>query len=153
MDVCTIIAKNYLAQARLLARSFREHHPDVPFYVLVIDEVDGWLDGAQEPFELVTIGQLGIERFQDMAVMYDVLELSTAVKPWLLKWLLDRSGGGAVVYLDPDMRLYGPLDEMFDAVLDHGLVLSPHNLEPMPRDGKKPSEQDILIAGVYNLGF
>jgi glycosyltransferase involved in cell wall biosynthesis len=153
MDVCTIIAKNYLAQARVLARSFAEHHPDVRFHVLVIDETDGWIDAAAEPFELVTIGQLGIERFQDMAVMYDVLELSTAVKPWLLKWLLDRSADSAVVYLDPDMRLYGPLDEMFAAVAEHGLVLSPHNLEPMPRDGKKPSEQDILIAGVYNLGF
>jgi glycosyltransferase involved in cell wall biosynthesis/SAM-dependent methyltransferase len=153
MDVCTIIAKNYLAQARVLARSFAEHHPGVRFHVLVIDETEGWIDAAAEPFELVTIEQLGIERFQDMAVMYDVLELSTAVKPWLLKWLLDRSSDSAVVYLDPDMRLYGPLDDMFAAVAEHGLVLSPHNLEPMPRDGKKPSEQDILIAGVYNLGF
>ena len=32
-------------------------------------------------------------------------------------------------------------------------MLSPHNLEPMPRDGRRPTEQDILIAGVYNLGF
>src|SRR3954466_7281372 len=115
MDVCTIIAKNYLAQARVLGRSFAEHHPGVRFHVLVIDETEGWIDAAAEPFELVTIEQLGIERFQDMAVMYDVLELSPAVKPWLLKWLLDRSSDSAVVYLDPDMRLYGPLDDMFAA--------------------------------------
>ena len=42
---------------------------------------------------------------------------------------------------------------MFEAVRRHGLVLSPHNLGSMPRDGRKPNEQDILIAGVYNLGF
>ena len=42
---------------------------------------------------------------------------------------------------------------MFQAVRDHGLVLNPHNTEPMPRDGRKPNEQDILIAGAYNLGF
>ncbi|MEA2220495.1 MAG: hypothetical protein QOJ35_3121, partial [Solirubrobacteraceae bacterium] len=48
---------------------------------------------------------------------------------------------------------YARLDEMFEAVHEHGLVLSPHSLDPMPRDGKRPNEQDILIAGAYNLGF
>ena len=38
-------------------------------------------------------------------------------------------------------------------VRDHGLVLNPHFTDPMPRDGRKPNEQDILIAGAYNLGF
>jgi hypothetical protein len=57
------------------------------------------------------------------------------------------------VYLDPDMRLYAPLDELLAQVHDHKLVLSPHALDPMPRDGKRPNEQDILIAGAYNLGF
>src|SRR3954462_3830902 len=116
MDVCTIIAKNYLAPARVLARSFTRQHPDVRFHVLIIDEIEGFVDHAQEPFEVVTIDQLGIERFADMAVMYNVLELSTAVKPWLLRYLLAQSADGAVVYLDPDMRLYAPLDEMFAAV-------------------------------------
>jgi hypothetical protein len=32
-------------------------------------------------------------------------------------------------------------------------VLNPHFTDPMPRDGRKPNEQDILIAGAYNLGF
>ena len=88
-----------------------------------------------------------------MAAMYSVLELSTAVKPWLLRWMLANSAHGGAVYLDPDMRLYAPLTEMFDAVRDHGLVLNPHFTDPMPRDGRKPNEQDILIAGAYNLGF
>ena len=70
-----------------------------------------------------------------------------------LRWLLARSPDRMAVYLDPDMRLYAPLDEMFAAVREHGLVLSPHSLDPMPRDGKRPNEQDILIAGAYNLGF
>ena len=37
MDVCTIIAKNDLAYARVLGRSLREHEPDVRFKVLIID--------------------------------------------------------------------------------------------------------------------
>lgn len=153
MDVCTIIAKNYVAHARVLARSLAEHHPESRFFVLVIDEIEGFLTPAEEPFTLVAPGELDIEGFEQMAVLYDVVELSTAVKPWLLRWVLAHSPDGAAVYLDPDMRLYARLDEMFTAVHEHGLVLSPHNIDPMPRDGKRPNEQDILIAGAYNLGF
>src|ERR671935_35916 len=36
--VCTIIAKNYLAHARVLARSFRQHNPDVRVFVLVVED-------------------------------------------------------------------------------------------------------------------
>jgi glycosyltransferase involved in cell wall biosynthesis/SAM-dependent methyltransferase len=153
VDVCTIIAKNYLGHARVLARSLAEHEPEVGFKVLIIDDIDGYVDPAAEPFEVVTPAQLDIDGFDRMAVIYNVLELSTAVKPWLLRWMLANDPEGGAVYLDPDMRAYARLTEMFQAVRDHGLVLNPHNTEAMPRDGHKPNEQDILIAGVYNLGF
>jgi glycosyltransferase involved in cell wall biosynthesis/SAM-dependent methyltransferase len=153
VDVCTIIAKNYLGHARVLARSLAEHEPDVGFKVLIIDDLEGYVDPDAEPFEVVTPDQLAIDGFARMAVIYNVLELSTAVKPWLLRWMLANDPEGGAVYLDPDMRVYAPLTEMFQAVRDHGLVLNPHNTEAMPRDGHKPNEQDILIAGVYNLGF
>jgi glycosyltransferase involved in cell wall biosynthesis/SAM-dependent methyltransferase len=153
VEVGTVIAKNYVAHARVLARSYAEHHPGHRLQVLVIDDFDGYIEPADEPFDVVTPGELEIAGFERMAVLYDVLELSTAVKPWLLRWLLARSDDDVAVYLDPDMRLYAPLDEMFAAVREHGLVLSPHNVDPMPRDGKHPNEQDILVAGAYNLGF
>ncbi len=43
-----------------------------------------------------------------MALRYSVLELSTAVKPWLLRHLLAATGG-PVTYLDPDIKIYGSL--------------------------------------------
>src|SRR5262249_26790478 len=92
MDICTIIAKNYLAHARALARSFRERHPDRGCWPLVIDDVDGYIAPAAEPFELLSCADLGIEEFERMAASYDVLELSTAVKPWLLRHLLHACG-------------------------------------------------------------
>jgi glycosyltransferase involved in cell wall biosynthesis/SAM-dependent methyltransferase len=153
VDVCTIIAKNYLAHARVLAASFAEHHPEGRFHVLIIDDLEGYIVPEDEPFTVVRPAELGIDGFEQMAVLYNVLELSTSVKPWLMRWLLARSPDRIAVYLDPDMRLYAPLDEMFAAVSRHGLVLSPHSTDPMPRDGKRPNEQDILTAGAYNLGF
>jgi glycosyltransferase involved in cell wall biosynthesis/SAM-dependent methyltransferase len=153
MNICTIIAKNYVAHARVLAESFLEHHPEGTCYVLVIDEVQGYIDASSEPFELVTPAQLDIDDYEHMAAIYDVLELSTAVKPWLLRHLLEERGLERVAYLDPDIRIYDRLDEIDGLTREHGLALIPHITSPLPRDGKRPSEADILISGTYNLGF
>lgn len=153
MNICTIVAKNYIAYARVLARSFARHHPDGRCWVLVIDDHEGWIDPAAEPFELVTIPQLEIESFDRMAALYSVLELSTAVKPWLLRHLMDEQGAERLVYLDPDIEVHDSLQQVDDLLGEYEVVVTPHLTEPMPRDGKRPAETDILIAGSYNLGF
>ncbi len=153
MNICTIIAKNYVAHARVLAESFKEHHPEGNCYVLVIDEVDGYIDAASEPFELVNPAEIGIDEYEHMAAIYDVLEFSTAVKPWLLAYLLEERGLESIAYFDPDIRIYDRLDEIEELTREHELVLIPHITDPLPRDGKKPTEADILISGTYNLGF
>jgi glycosyltransferase involved in cell wall biosynthesis/SAM-dependent methyltransferase len=152
MDICTIIAKNYVAQARVLARSFAEHNPGGSCHVLLIDDFEGYIDPAEEPFEILTPAQIGCEEFDDMAVLYTVLELSTAVKPWLLAHLL-REGRSAITYLDPDIRIFGSLQRLDDLAREHTVVLTPHNTTPVPDDGERPSQVDILLAGVYNLGY
>ena len=44
----TICAKNFLAYARTLHASVREHHPDARFYVALCDRIDGMIDPAAE---------------------------------------------------------------------------------------------------------
>lgn len=153
MNICTIIAKNYLAHARVLAESFKEHHPDEECYVLIVDNYEGYVEPGSEPFEIVSPSALGIEDYEHMAAMYDVTELSTAVKPWFLEHLLNGRGLERVAYFDPDIRVYDRLDQVDHLTREHELVLIPHVTSPIPRDGEKPSEADILIAGTYNLGF
>ena len=152
VDVCTIIAKNYLAHARVLARSFARHHPDGRFWTLIIDDFDGYVDPANEPFEVLTPAEIGCEPFIHMAMRYSVLELSTAVKPWLLRHLMGETGR-PVTYLDPDIKIYGSLKPLDDLAAAHGVVLIPHNNEPIPPDDRMPSQVDIMIAGIYNLGY
>lgn len=154
MNLCTIIAKNYVAQARVLARSFHEHHPGGRCFVLVVDDPDGYIDPAREPFSLLTPADLELDRetFRSMATIYDVLELSTAVKPSLLAALIERLSE-PVLYLDPDIQIFGSLEEAHGLAAEHRLVLTPHLTEPMPRDGASPSEVQILASGAYNLGF
>lgn len=154
MNVCTIIARNYLAHARVLGRSFLEHHPDGRFTVLVTDVDEAFLRGADEDFEVVGPYDIGIpeREFHRMALLYDVMELATAVKPWLLKTLLARDRG-PVVYLDPDIEVFAPLDDISELAREHSIVLTPHTLSPLPHDRMEPGEGTLLRAGMFNLGF
>ena len=153
MNICTIIAKNYVAHARVLAESFKRVDPEGTCHVLVIDDFAGWIDPGQEPFELVGIDEIGLPDAERMAASYDVLELSTAVKPWFLKHLLERPEVDAVAYLDPDIWVADSLREIDELAREHGIVLTPHFTGALPRDGLRPNEEDILVAGTYNLGF
>jgi glycosyltransferase involved in cell wall biosynthesis len=152
LNVCTIIAKNYAAYARVLARSLAETNPGSRLWTLVIDDFDGYLDPENEPFELLTPGEVQCDPFIHMAMRYSVLELSTAVQPWLLRHLM-RKTGGPVTYLDPDIQVYGSLQELDELAERHRVVLIPHNSRPIPQDGRKPSQVDVMIAGIYNLGY
>jgi hypothetical protein len=153
VNICTIIARNYLAQARVLADSFKQVHPDGNCTVLVIDDPAGYIDPDAEQFELLTIHDIGLRDAERMAAFYDVMELSTAVKPWLLRTLLGRDGVDSVSYLDPDIQVFSSLAKIEEEAVRHEIVLTPHFTSPLPRDGLKPSEEDILISGTYNLGF
>ena len=151
--MCTVVARNYLAHARVLAESFLRHHPQGHLSVLVLD-ADENADLADEPFEVLRPDDIGLDgpEFRRMATIYQLLELATAVKPWLLRHALD-DGAAAVVYLDPDVEVFAPLDDLGALAREHGMVLTPHMLEPMTSDDRYPSEIDILDAGVFNLGF
>ncbi len=150
---CTIISKNYLAYARVLCRSFLEHHPRGKFVVLLVDKMDGSFDPAAEPFELIELPALVIPELRRLCFQYSIVELNTAVKPYFLTYLFDQRSAQKVVYLDPDILILKPLAEV-EAVLDRSwAVLTPHITSPMTDDGHKPSELTILQAGTFNLGF
>ena len=154
MNACTIVARNYLAQARVLSDSFLRHHADGSFTTLLLDDLEREVDEAAEPFDVVHVDEIGIEADElfRMAMIYDVLEFATAVKPWFLDTLLE-GGMDHIVYFDPDIEVFAPLDDIAELAREHGIVLTPHVTEPMPRDGLEPSERTILRAGVHNLGF
>ncbi len=156
MRACTIIARNYWAHARVLAQSLRAHNPDARLSVLVVDADAHTVSvGRREPFDVVTPADIGLDRreLHRMATIYDLLELATAVKPWLLRHLVD-SEAAPVVYLDPDIEVFSPLGEAWDLAAKHGIVVIPHAVDPLPRQSDGPSEElHILGSGTFNLGF
>ena len=64
-----------------------------------------------------------------------------------------RPARSAALYLDPDIVVFDALDFIGELAERHGIVLTPHTLEPLPRDYREPSEHGLNVAGVFNLGF
>jgi hypothetical protein len=147
---CTIVTRNFLSYARIVGRSYLQHHPGSRFYVLV---VDGLPDGVEAGggIEVVTPEALDLPYLHELCFKYNVVELSTAVKPSFLAHLLGREE--SIVYLDPDILVMRRFAELWRELDRAPIVLTPHLLKPIPMDGLRPNEQDMLISGAYNLGF
>ncbi|MEW2500054.1 FkbM family methyltransferase [Amycolatopsis sp. NPDC047767] len=149
VTACTIVARNYLPAARVLARSYLAQHPENDFVIAVIDGHEDERDG----YRVVGQDAFGIDRddYLRMATAYSVTELATSVKPYLLREL--RREYDVAIYLDPDIRVFAPMPEIAELAMEHGIVLTPHVLSPLPRDGMEPDEAVIMGAGIFNLGF
>ncbi len=154
MDVIfTIVSRNYLAYALTLMQSLAVQHPQSRRYVALADRGHDDADLAGAPFELIHIDELELPDFDAFVFRYDVLELNTAIKPYVFRWLRRRHAHERLVYLDPDIDVLAPLHAV-DAALDQGAlaVLTPHLNAPMT-DHRHPGELAILKSGTYNLGF
>src|SRR5262245_64687520 len=89
LAACTIISRNYLSHARVLAQSLAKHEPGCQFYVLVIDRLPNGVSAGAN-MHLVDPEELSLPYFYEMCFKYDVTELCTAVKPSLFTLLLNQ---------------------------------------------------------------
>jgi len=147
----TIATTDRAGQSRIFARSARECHRDALLAVLVLDP-----DGSSRVFEdlydlVIPAEELSLDGLADMRFRYSIAELCFALKPWVIRHLLDRFGDEPIYYFDSDIELFTPLTEA-EAALAHGanLVLTPHILRPgLDQD----REQALLRSGSFNAGF
>ncbi len=152
VPICTIVSNNYLAFARVLAESYRLHHPGVEIFVCITDRPDPQVPYSSMPFETLFAEELPIPAFDNFAFRYDILELNTAVKPYLLAHLRDRYDLDRIFYFDPDILICDRLADLEEALDRHQAVLTPHLTRPIDNE-HRPAERFIRQAGVYNLGF
>ncbi len=150
--VCTIASNNYLALASVFADSFERHNPGYQVCCCVVDTPDPAVDYDALPFKVIFANDLNIPAFSSLAFRYDILELNTAVKPFLLAHLRDHYGADAALYFDPDILVCDRLEGIEHALQEHLAVLTPHITAPLDNDFN-PSERKIRMVGVYNLGF
>jgi hypothetical protein len=148
--VATICAKNYIAKALVLQKSYLEFHPDHDFFIVLMDRRDDMFEASHKCSNLIWVEDLGIPDFFKHAFMFDIIEFSTNVKPSALKMLLGKYQ--KVLYIDPDIQVFDYLASVFESLDQSSVVVTPHSLSPI-MDGKHPDDVDFLRFGAYNLGF
>ena len=149
----TVVAQNYLAYALALGESVARFHPDAHFSIFLVDDVGRhWkLLIESRGFRAIYPEEIPLPDYRKFVFQYNVTEACTGVKPFVLQMLIER-GAENVIYMDPDTLCFRRLDEIFAALGQYNIVLTPHICSPAP-DDYYPGERDFLKSGIFNLGF
>ena len=149
----TIISSNYLPQALTLHKSFSKIYPGSRLFILIID-IEKPVIEQESDISFLVPEDLHIDPvfLVNMRNFYDLVELATSLKPFLLKFLLSE-GFDTATYLDPDIQIFGKLDEGIAASLKFGVALTPHRLTPQTPSIQDPGDLEFLRYGVFNLGY
>lgn len=153
--VYTSITANYLPKARVLAESVKRADPAAVFHVVLCDNTPVGFDLSGEPFDsLLFVEDLIHANLAGWVFGHSVVELCTAVKGPALQYLFNECGADRVFYFDPDIVVFGRLDELEQELSDGSVLLTPHLTAPDSTDmGILDNEVASLLHGVFNLGF
>lgn len=150
---CTIASRAYLPFARVLAQSFRRHHPDGRLWALLVDDERHEVDDAAEAFSAIRLADLDLpmDEMHRMAMLFSG-DFRAAIKPWLFERLF-AEGIPSLFYIDGDIEVFDSLEPLAAAAEAHGVVVTPNATRPMPRDGLLHEENEWLQVGMYNGGL
>jgi hypothetical protein len=144
---CTIANRSMLPEVRVLARSFREHHPHVPFVVLIADGMPAGIE--DEPFEALAFDTVGIG--DELRFRARPHELSYLATPYLLRALLG-AGCERIIFFKQETRVCSSARRLFDQLRRSSIVLAPHLTSPRTGPDAIEVERMVLNAGAFNVG-
>jgi hypothetical protein len=155
MQVFTSATLNYLPKARVLAATVKRHHPEARFHLVLSDRLPESLKDSPAPFDAILhVEQLPIENIKAWIFKHTLVELCTAVKGFACQAIMDQYPGEPVLYLDPDIVVLSPLDDLLSQLDRHDVLLTPHLVDPEDTvEAMIAHEICALQHGVYNLGF
>ena len=143
--VCNIA---YLPKALVLADTLYEHHNKM-LNVVLFDRKQT-LPLPADTINILWVEDLGLHEWRQLAFMYDIIEFSTSLKPYIALRLMEEND--KVIFLDPDTAIYSSLDPILRDLDGASVVLTPHYIKPQPRTSYE-SDLPMMRFGSFNLGF
>jgi hypothetical protein len=147
---CTYFDHNYLPRGLALHGSLREHCPDFQLWVLCLTPEchEVLLRLALPEVRLITLDQLELfePRLTEAKGNRTTIEYFFTCTP-LLPLFVFRSEpvAASVTYVDGDMLVFHPLDEVWDEIADSSIAIVAHRFPP--------ALQGLERWGIYNVGW
>lgn len=151
----TSCALNYTPKSRALLESLRQHAPDIKVCVALADEVGEFEDEILSQFDhIFPLSSIPELNQPSWIFKHRIVELATAIKPFVLRKILDFPDCEGVFYFDPDMVVFEELTEMIADLRANNIILTPHLTDPERTiRGIEDNELSALKHGAYNLGY
>lgn len=162
IEVFTSINSNYIDKATVLWDSLTAQTFDLHINTFLIEPsisaedtevLKNSFENTSYPGKIHTIYDLP-ENWEVILKNKSIVEACTAVKASATNYLLEQ-GADLVIYFDPDILLFIPLDDLILEVIKNPVSLTPHLLTP-PEDDRGVVTNEIegsLKYGIFNLGF
>ncbi|OZI33592.1 glycosyl transferase [Bordetella genomosp. 5] len=153
----TSINNAYIPKAITLAESLRRVYGSEAHVTCMLSDAKRDDIDYSAFDDVLTIDQLDlpVPSLEAWIFKHTVVELCTAVKPWAFKKIFARYNADTVLYMDPDTVAYSPLDEIYETLAQHPVILTPHVSVPAQDDDDLFDGEMLgcLRHGVFNLGF
>jgi hypothetical protein len=152
--IVTIVTKDYLFWCRALFETVQTaYRGQRACLAYLIGDLPSGVTADALGFDVIQVEQLGFGAFDDMAFRYAAFELVNALKPLIIKHALDSLQFEEVVYLDSDMIVVSPLDEVDRALSDGATFMATSHITTPHQGEFHPTNRSILRAGRLNAGF
>jgi len=154
--VFTSAAINYSKKVSVLFESVKKHSPTVKTCWLVIDKKtkENYEYAKKMVDHVIFVEDIPECADKKWIFSHDIVELSTAVKPFAADYILKMAGVTGVVYYDPDIVLFSNVDEIYSKLKSYNILLTPHLTKPEDSlEGVLDNEMSALKHGIFNLGF
>jgi len=147
-SVCNLA---YLPRTLVLAESILKYN-NIQLNIYLFDRKVNY-DFSSVAANIFWIEDMGIPAFYQLAFKYDIVELSTSLKPYITLKLLEQYK--KVVFFDPDVCLYNSAGPILNDLDKHAIILTPHYTTPLSSHGKDGWNNDLgmMRFGSFNLGF
>lgn len=143
-SVCNVA---YLNKVMVLAESVFIHN-NIKTDIFVFDKKRK-INVKREYCNIHWIEDEDIPDFKILSFKYSVIELTTALKPFLALKLLKNNS--KVIFFDPDVMVFNSLNSIFDKLDKHPIIITPHYFSP--KINGMIDDSRIMRFGSFNLGF